>query len=220
MNIFRISADLMHLVSIFLLLLKIEAHKSCRGISLRTQFLYVLVFVSRYLDLFWNFHSLYNSIMKVFFIVSSVAIVYLMKFRQPYAKTYDKKSDTFRIEFLIVPSLLLAFVWNEGFTIVEILWAFSIFLESVAILPQLLVVQKAAREQSGRIENLTSHYVFCLGGYRTLYLINWAYRLLTEEVYSDWIAWIAGLVQTAVYIDFFYYYLKSRWAGEPMALPV
>ena len=30
------------------------------GISLKTQELYVIVFVSRYLDLFWNFLSIYN----------------------------------------------------------------------------------------------------------------------------------------------------------------
>jgi len=35
------------------------------GISLKTQFLYALVFVCRYLDLFWNFASMYNWVMKV-----------------------------------------------------------------------------------------------------------------------------------------------------------
>lgn len=219
-NVFRLSADFLHLASIVVLLLKIEAQKSCRGISLRTQFLYVVVFVSRYLDLFWNFNSLYNSIMKIIFISTSVAIVYLMKFRQPYAKTYDAQRDTFRIEFLLVPCFVLALVWNEAFTIVEILWAFSIFLEAVSILPQLVVVYRAAKEQTGRVENLTANYVFCLGGYRALYLANWAYRLATEDGYRDWIPWVAGLIQTALYIDFFYYYAKSRWSGQPMALPV
>lgn len=154
------------------------------------------------------------------FISTSVAIVYLMKFKQPYSKTYDAQTDTFRIEFLLVPCLLLAMVWNEAFTVVEILWAFSIYLESVSILPQLVVVYRAAKEQTGRVENLTANYVFCLGGYRALYLINWAYRLATEAGYRDWIPWVAGLVQTGLYIDFFYYYAKSRWSGTPMALPV
>jgi hypothetical protein len=49
----------------------------------------------------------------------------------------------YRIEFLIVPAFLLSLVWNgsDKFSIFEILWAFSIYLESVAILPQLFMIQ-------------------------------------------------------------------------------
>jgi ER lumen protein retaining receptor len=36
----------------------------------------------------------------------------------------------------MLPCFLLALIWNEGYTPFEILWAFSIFLEAVAILPQ------------------------------------------------------------------------------------
>jgi hypothetical protein len=51
------------------------------GISFRTQALYVTVFVARYLDLFTRYISLYNSLMKIFFIGSSVYILYLMQFK-------------------------------------------------------------------------------------------------------------------------------------------
>lgn len=52
------------------------------GISFKTQALYVAVFVTRYLDLFaGEWVSLYNTVMKLFFIGSSVYILYLMKFR-------------------------------------------------------------------------------------------------------------------------------------------
>jgi hypothetical protein len=43
---------------------------------------------------------------------------------------------TFRIEFLLGPCALLALVLNHEFSTMEILWTFSIYLESVAILPQ------------------------------------------------------------------------------------
>lgn len=49
------------------------------GISFKTQELYVAVFLTRYLDLFWNWVSLYNTLMKVFFIASSCYTVYLMR---------------------------------------------------------------------------------------------------------------------------------------------
>ena len=54
------------------------------GISFKTQALYVTVFVSRYLDLFTTWISLYNFVMKIFFIGSSVYILYLMKVRFRY----------------------------------------------------------------------------------------------------------------------------------------
>lgn len=52
------------------------------GISFKTQALYVAVFVTRYLDILWGeWVSLYNFLMKIFFIGSSCYILYLMKFK-------------------------------------------------------------------------------------------------------------------------------------------
>lgn len=53
----------------------------------------------------------------------------------------------------------------------QVMWAFSIFLEAVAIVPQLFMVSK-----TGEAENITSHYLFALGSYRAMYLLNWIYR--------------------------------------------
>jgi hypothetical protein len=58
MNLFRLAGDMTHLASCLVLLLKIVATKSCRGVSLKTQELYLLVFCARYLDLFTSFISL------------------------------------------------------------------------------------------------------------------------------------------------------------------
>lgn len=51
----------------------------CTGLSFKTQALYVTVFVARYLDLFYDFVSLYNTLMKIFFIASTCYVLYLMK---------------------------------------------------------------------------------------------------------------------------------------------
>jgi len=53
----------------------------------------------------------------------------------------------------------------------EILWAFSIYLEAVGILPQLFMLSR-----TGEAENITTHYLFALGAYRALYVPNWVYR--------------------------------------------
>lgn len=81
MNIFRFLGDLSHLASIFILLHKIQTTRSCRGISFKTQALYLVVFLTRYIDLFTDYVSLYNTVMKIFFISSTAYTLYLMKVR-------------------------------------------------------------------------------------------------------------------------------------------
>jgi ER lumen protein retaining receptor len=80
------------------------------------------------------------------------------------------------------------------------LWAFSIWLESVAILPQLFMLQR-----TGDAETITTHYLFALGAYRALYIPNWIYRWFIGE-YVEPIAVVAGVLQTILYSDFFYIY--------------
>ncbi len=212
MNPIRISADMLHFFSLLILLLKIYSTKNCRGISLKTQFLYALVFLMRYLDLFWNFDSLYNSVMKVIFISITLLIVYLMKYREPYCNSYEANSDNFPIIYLIFFALAIGLAINVGevylyddfFYISEVFWTSSIYLEAVAIVPQLFVVREFAKDNRGFVENLTSHYVFALGGYRALYMINWIYRYYTEVYYMSWIVWIGGTLQTVSFFFFFF----------------
>ncbi|EAW60239.1 ER lumen protein-retaining receptor 3 isoform b [Homo sapiens] len=201
MNVFRILGDLSHLLAMILLLGKIWRSKCCKGISGKSQILFALVFTTRYLDLFTNFISIYNTVMKVVFLLCAYVTVYMIygKFR----KTFDSENDTFRLEFLLVPVIGLSFLENYSFTLLEILWTFSIYLESVAILPQLFMISK-----TGEAETITTHYLFFLGLYRALYLANWIRRYQTENFY-DQIAVVSGVVQTIFYCDFFYLYVTK-----------
>ncbi|KAG0228790.1 endoplasmic reticulum retention protein [Actinomortierella wolfii] len=211
MNIFRLVADLMHLASIFILLLKMQKTRSVAGISFKTQALYATVFLTRYLDLFTNFVSLYNTVMKIFFIATSLYIVYLMKFK--FRATNDPRLDTFQVQYLLLATGILALLINHQFTFQEILWTFSIYLEAVAILPQLFMLTK-----SGEAEVITTHYLFALGAYRGLYILNWIYRYIFED-YVDWIVIIAGVIQTGLYCDFFYIYFTKVLKGAKFELP-
>lgn len=211
MNIFRLVGDLSHLLAIILLLVKIWKTRSCAGVSGKSQIMFTLVFITRYLDLFTNFISIYNSAMKVTYLASSLGICYLMFLK--FKATYDANHDTFRMEFLIVPVAGLSFLVNHDFSPLEILWTFSIYLESVAILPQLFMISK-----TGEAETITSHYLFALGSYRGLYILNWIYRYYFEG-YFDLIAVVAGCVQTVLYCDFFYLYITKVWKGKKLTLP-
>ncbi|SCZ90230.1 BZ3500_MvSof-1268-A1-R1_Chr1-3g01855 [Microbotryum saponariae] len=212
MNIFRLLGDLSHLASILILVHKITKSRSCRGISFKTQLSYLLVFLTRYVDLVTGPHiSLYNTVMKIFFIGSAAYVIFLMKIK--YKPTQDPALDTLRLEYLLGPCTVLAMIFNYRFTPSELLWSFSIYLEAVAILPQLFMLQR-----TGEAETITTHYLFALGAYRALYVPNWIYRYFTEDT-VDPIAIVAGLVQTALFSDFFYIYFTKVMRGQKFELP-
>ncbi|ESR56829.1 hypothetical protein CICLE_v10022661mg [Citrus x clementina] len=152
--------------------------------------------------------------MKLIFLGSSFSIVWYMRHHSIVRRSYNKDQDTFRRFFLVLPCLLLALLINENFTFKEVMWTFSLYLEAVAILPQLVLLQRTRN-----IDNLTGQYVFFLGAYRGLYILNWVYRYFTEPHYVHWIPWISGLVQTLLYADFFYYYFDSWKNNKNLQLP-
>merc|ERR1711957_297126 len=130
--------------------------------------------------------------------------------------TYDKAQDTFRHwAFLVAPCAVIALVTHAiqnsfSFNGIELFWTFSIYLESIAILPQLIVLQRY-RE----VENLTGNYIFFMGAYRALYIMNWIYRARHEPYYQHhYVVYFCGVLQTLLYVDFFYYYVKSKATGR------
>lgn len=212
MNIFRFFGDILHLASILILLYSIEKNKSCNGLSLKTQVLYAAVFVIRYIDLLTTYISLYNTLMKIFFISLSCYVVYLMAVK--YKKTIREDIDTFPVRYLVLSAAVLSLIFTYKYTFREVSWSFSVWLEAGAILPQLFMLQR-----TGSAENITTHYIFALGIYRALYIPNWIYRFLTEARF-DYISFLAGLLQTLIYSDFFYIYYTKVMQGKNFELPV
>jgi hypothetical protein len=132
--------------------------------------------------------------------------------------THDASLDTFRLDYLLAPVAVFALIFTYAYTPYELLWSFSIWLESVAILPQLFMMTR-----TGEAETITTHYLAALGLYRGLYIPNWIYRYGIEaklfastllmcarlpryftEGAWDPIAVFAGIIQTALYADFGY----------------
>ncbi|KAI8630951.1 putative HDEL sequence binding protein [Xylariaceae sp. FL1651] len=213
LNVFRVLGDFSHLASILILLHKMTELNGCTGISFKSQALYLLVYVTRYLDLF-STESIYNLVFKILFIGSQGYIVYLMTTK--YKPTHDPNLDTFRVQYLLGGAAVLALLMPYRYTLSEILWAYSIWLESVAILPQLFMLQR-----TGEAETITTHYLFALGIYRGLYIPNWIYRYFTEPNHKvDWIAIVAGIIQTILYSDFFWIYYTKVMKGKKFKLPV
>ena len=213
-NIFRISGDLVHVFSVYLLLSKIETSRSVAGLSFKTQALYMLVYCTRYLDLlFRKWTSLYNTAFKIFYLATSGYTLWLMS--KKYRNTRSPTSiDTFQVQYLIGFSAIFALLFHLKFTVMELLWSFSIWLESVTILPQLFMIQR-----TGKAETMTTHYIMALGLYRALYILNWIYRMFTTDR-ENLVSVFGGLVQTILYSDFFYVYYTKVYHGQSFTLPV
>jgi hypothetical protein len=118
-----------------------------------------VVFATRYIDLLWNFSSLYNYVLKLLFIAASAAIVYFIRFGAPQKATYNAEEDTFPVQYLLAPCAVLGVLINQDHSSpFEMVWAFSIYLEAVAILPQLFLLQKQG-EVSGAMRQRSRAYL-------------------------------------------------------------
>ena len=124
-------ADMLHLASFFLLLLRLHSSKNTIGISLKTQELYLLVFCTRYLDVFSNTRYAYLVLMKILYISLTGYIVYLFRAKNPWKRSYDEQqhsrgADTFFIwRFAVLPCAILAVLVHHRGWWFEIFWAFS-----------------------------------------------------------------------------------------------
>lgn len=201
----------------------IRTYGTLAGISLRSLELYLFVYVTRYLDLFTTFYSLYNSVMKVFFICSTALAIYMIRCRLSdgcdTSRPYDPEQDSFQhFKYVVLPVALVSlfsptiigwrsyYVFYYGFDLLEILWRFSIYLEAMAMLPQLVLVWR-----DRRVERWAGLYIFSMGLYRIFYILNWIYRAHTERNYKHhWEVYFCGVLQSVLYSDFFYYACTKR----------
>lgn len=93
------------------------------GISFKTQGLYFIVYITRYLDLYKVlFHPsklanpmiLYNSIMKVIYISLTLYISNMMMRVSPYRQTYDRNGDSYNVvKLAIIPAAILAIFFHR-----------------------------------------------------------------------------------------------------------
>lgn len=90
-------------------------------------------------------------------------------------------------------------------------------------MPQLWQLQR-----TGEAETITTHYLLCLGLYRGFYVLNWIWRWWLARLdgghghthWSEVMVFLAGILQTALYSDFFYIYYKRVFHGRAFKLPI
>ncbi|KAL0474417.1 ER lumen protein retaining receptor domain-containing protein [Neurospora intermedia] len=210
-SIFRWAADLSHLISKCILLYSIHRNRSAEGVSLITQVFYTLVFITRYTDLFgdnwWGgFLDWWNFLFKIFYLSSSFYTIAAMQFFFPRTREREKAWKFGAIilgaSLLLSPFVMMIGKPKEDWGFREWLWVFSQILESVCVLPQLLLLRQTTVPTV-----ITSLYIVFLGSYRALYILNWIVRALDINGRKpDGISIVFGLIQTALYADFAWVY--------------
>lgn len=224
-NPFRLLGDAVHFSSKLVLLYRVVTSHECKGISLRTQLLYVVLFVCRYLDLLSVFVSWYNALMKGFYIALSVVVVAVLNVKMPRQPTGLQGLDNFRIWTIMVPSALLAmlpvltyFKQASVPAVMEYLWYYSITLEATAMIPQYVLLHRL----KGDTDRLTLAYVLLQGSYRGLYIINWVIRRAMQPWYWMPYVWACGVVQFGLFCFYMFTWAAHRYlhAMPQPTLPV
>ncbi|KAJ2989346.1 hypothetical protein NUW58_g3514 [Xylaria curta] len=209
-NIFRILGDVSHLLSKVILIYAIHRNRSAEGVSWITQVLYAVVFCSRYTDIFTE-TSTWNYIFKLFYILSSLYIIAIMRWIYPRTRereiAWQLGAGILGGSLLLAPFVMLIFEGKQQWSFFTWIWDFSQILESICVLPQLLLLR-----QTSVPTVIDSFYLVSLGSYRALYCINWIWRELDpNDRKPNAVSVIFGVIQTTLYVDFFWvYYTRQR----------
>ena len=199
MNIYRFFGDMAHIVAIILILYQLHVKQNGHQFSAKTQELFLIVFITRYLDLFTSFYSLYNSILKVLYITASAYIVKMLHIPSGNLRyTINRGADSFNhLKYCLLPAYVfgsIAFFFGHHYHsfLAEFLWQCSIALESVAIIPQMYIIYRARLD----VHKSVKDYVWIIWFYRFVYIINWVHRSFHEPYYRHhFFVYTCGIIQ-------------------------
>ncbi|PWA44191.1 ER lumen protein retaining receptor family protein [Artemisia annua] len=218
-NQFFVASEAVHAAGIFVLIYKLTTQKTCSGLSLQTQELTAMFLAVRLVCSFMMEHDI-HTILDFATLASTLWVIYMIRFK--LKATYSEDLDDMPKYYLVVPCFILAmFIYPHTYHshVSKVMWAFCVYLEAIAVLPQLTMMQKTKM-----IEPATAHYVFALGVARFLGCAHWviqvyesagAYLFLLGSGYF-WLpsVLLAEGIQTFILADFCYYYVKSVVNGQ------
>jgi hypothetical protein len=221
---------------------KIWSTNSVKGISVKSFEAYAIVFSMRLLSIFrhqgylpfdksgdWFYHFV-----ELMSLAATLLIIYAAF--KPLLPTYDAKNDKFGhhivdnqygVVYIVVPAVFLAIFFHPNLNrefLADTAWTTSMYLEAVAMVPQLYMFQKSSGDDGGVIETLTGHMVFALSFARVFELLFWLgshHELVDSSGWrlSGYLVLLSQLGHLAIMGDFFYYYFISLSKGSPMVLP-
>lgn len=219
-------ASTVQMLGFLMLINKITSNKSCSGLSLNTIISYAIVLFSRltatvigktYLPEDSSGDWFYQLTEFISF-MACVVLIYLITY--VYRDTRDTQNDKIQFYVLMLLASPFALLFKPSLiknSLLDFNWAFSMYLETIAIFPQINMFQS----RGGKIDSFTGHYVAICGLSRLLSLIFWfdTYPELAEE--NSFFSRQAGrgiiltqILQLVLMCDYYYLYFKSIFKGE------
>lgn len=221
-------SSLVSMFSFLMVVYKIECSRSVRGVSLKMMECYIAVFIGRliaivpfegYLPFDKSGDWLYQTCEFLGMCLAGV-IVYMCRAR--HSKDYTPDMDTLNHLWLLGPSLALALIFHPNLNNnlpSDIAWAFALYLESVAVIPQLFQFIKERQAQEH-----TSHFLAAQALSKVLSFVFWASSFSELSNPNHYIKsfvgnWVVAmqLVQLLIMGDFLFHYIRCIRKGIPVA---
>lgn len=226
-------SSMTQLLSFMVIFLKVYSLQSSAGLSLNTLICYLILLASRLSSTMFYYEYLpadtagdwFYQLTEVLSLIICIALIVMVK--KTYKETSDVTDDAVNYYTLAFPCLGLAMLvhtsLNRNF-LTDVMWTFSMYLEGVAMFPQIFLFTKKSQ-----IESYTSHYVSLQGLSRFFSLLFWwdTYSELNESIddsfslfhsYCGYFIILSQVVQLLIMLDFYYVYFKSLLKGEAMTI--
>lgn len=195
----------------WLLVYKIHKHKSIYGLSTDTLVLFFMANIARCI---W---TLDTRLVETFLAymelaLSTVANCILIYFCYKYKHTTTQQAILPLSVMSLAPlALILGFFFNpadDWFT-VQILVAFTMYVEALGLLPQLYLMKKMHE-----IEPLTSHYVGLIMIARICRMVFWGVLFWMGEHFLQ--LFVADILHTIFAADYLYLWIGRLKGGGPL----
>lgn len=204
-----------HFCASCLLMYKIATHKSIYGLSVDTQIGYLMAVVCRCI---WVMETrLVETVFAYLELLVSTGVAFVLcYFCWKYHHTTTKHSVSYLRIYVTAPlAMVLAFLFHPGqdWVSMQILVAFSMYMEAIAMLPQLWLMRKMHE-----VEPLTSHYVGLLVIARMIRMVFWVKLFILGEHFVELL--IADMCHALFSADYLWLWLRKLRTGGRLVLSV
>ena len=222
-SLYFVLSSMAQTLSFVIIMLRVTQYQSCSGISINYLICFIIMILSRLITNIFSSYDIQIDIVNSIFLYLSQFIsllicfylLYLIYF--VYPETSDKMLDN-KIPFyyLLIPSLILAilfkpYIFRNWFF--DLMFIYSIILESVAIYPQIILFSI----KKGEIETYTSNFI-AFQGLSTIFILIFWYKnyfslndndSLLLGGYSGYVVIGSEILQLIIMGYYFYLYFKS-----------
>ena len=222
-SLYFVLSSMAQTLSFVIIMLRVTQYQSCSGISINYLICFIIMILSRLItNIFSSYDIQIDIVNSIFFYLSQfisllICFYLLYSIYLVYPETSDKMLDN-KIPFyyLLIPSLILAilfkpYIFRNWFF--DLMFIYSIILESVAIYPQIILFSI----KKGEIETYTSNFIAFQGLSTIFVLIFWYknYFSLNDNDsvllggYSGYVVIGSEILQLIIVGYYFYLYFKS-----------